>query len=133
MMKGFTDPSSVLLAEELSKRSPHLFESAGVSRTEAARASMAVLNEFFGREWHASVDGVAKETFPANLNQVAVALPPGEHVVEWRYLPRSYEFFGRIQAAAVLCFILACLFLSTRFLVGGPASGASGPQDAGRD
>lgn len=61
-----------------------------------------VLADSFYPGWEVSVDGEKKEILRANLFFRGVALSPGEHLVEFRYRPRSFRI-GLIISMATLC------------------------------
>jgi hypothetical protein len=60
-------------------------------RTRGASAAMLVLNDSFYPGWEATLDSTPVPLLRANTAFRAVAVPPGEHVVEMRYRPRSYR------------------------------------------
>ena len=52
--------------------------------------AILVLSEVFYPGWEARVDGRAAPLLRANVAFSALHLPPGEHEVEWRYVPRRF-------------------------------------------
>ena len=57
--------------------------------------------------WHARVDGREQPIFPANLAFRAVAVPAGEHTVEFHYVPTQlYRGFQLAGLASALCLVL---------------------------
>ncbi len=51
--------------------------------------SVLVFSECFARGWTAYIDGVPTDILAANVCSMAVALPPGEHKVEFYFWPSS--------------------------------------------
>lgn len=61
-----------------------------------------VLDDFYHRGWTARVDGQATRVFIANAVFRAVALPAGDHVVEFRFEPLSHAVGAGISLVALL-------------------------------
>lgn len=76
-------------------------------------AGVLVLADSYYPGWRAYVDGEEKEILRANLFFRAVPLSAGEHVVEFRYRPRSFTI-GLAISLTTLCGVAAagliCLF-----------------------
>jgi hypothetical protein len=68
-----------------------------------------VLNEFYGANWTASMDGERIDTFPVNLNQVAIVTNGGDHIVTFEYRPLALKKLQWVQKTA--CGLLVCLAL----------------------
>ncbi|MCK6447688.1 MAG: YfhO family protein [Planctomycetes bacterium] len=64
--------------------------------------------------WHARVDGQPAPRLRANYALTAVAVPPGEHVVELVYEPRSFALGCLLAATAIVGFAGAGLIVSRR-------------------
>jgi hypothetical protein len=62
-----------------------------ILRTEAATPAVLVLADMAAPGWSVTVDGDAAELLTADLVLRAVALPAGEHTVEFRYRDGSYR------------------------------------------
>jgi len=58
-------------------------------KTECAASSLLVLSENYYPGWRALVDGQSKRILRVNYNQRGIALPAGNHLVEFIYQPRS--------------------------------------------
>ena len=58
----------------------------------APRPGLVFLSEPYYVERQAFVDGRPAESLEANLAFTAVRVPPGQHHVELRYVPRSFQF-----------------------------------------
>ena len=90
------------------------------NREVALQASLSgsgvlVLADSYYPGWRVYVDGVEREILRANLFFRAVSLSAGEHVVEFRYQPRSF-MIGLAVSLMTLCGLAAVglVFLSRR-------------------
>ncbi len=77
--------------------------------TDAPEGGWLVLGDLYYPGWEATIDGSAAPIYPANYLFRGVELPPGKHVVEFRFRPQS------LRRGIMLCFaalaILAGLLL----------------------
>ena len=71
-------------------------------RTRGASPAVLVLNDAFYPGWEATLDGVEVPLLRANTAFRAVAVPAGEHVVEMRYRPRSFEVGLALAGVTIL-------------------------------
>ncbi|GAC1315314.1 MAG: hypothetical protein NVSMB2_06570 [Chloroflexota bacterium] len=76
----------------------------------AVTPSYLVLDDFYQRDWSVSVDGRRADLLIANALFRAVALDPGEHVVEFRYAPRLYLAAAAVTGLAVLALAATITF-----------------------
>lgn len=67
-----------------------------------------VLRDGWYPEWEAFVDSVRSRIYPADTAFRAVRVPAGEHVIEFRYNPRSFRLGVSISAFTTLIVILLC-------------------------
>jgi prepilin-type N-terminal cleavage/methylation domain-containing protein len=67
-----------------------------------ARASVVVLRDTYAPGWIAEVDGAAATIVRANGIHRAVAVPPGRHVIRFRYRPREFIEGLTLTVAALL-------------------------------
>jgi len=72
-----------------------------------------VLSDSWMPGWSAEVDGEPAPMRPANLAFRAVAVPPGEHRVVFRYSSPSWNY-GAPAASAALLFVIGCLLFARR-------------------
>jgi len=69
--------------------------------------SYLVLTDFYHRGWTATVDGQSARVLIANALFRAVAIPPGTHVVDFRFQPVSVLIGGAISALSIVLAIAA--------------------------
>jgi hypothetical protein len=86
------------VAAEVTDRGPDAVE----VRASLDRPGYLVLDDFYHRGWTARVDGQSTRVFIANAVFRAVALPPGQHVVEFRFEPVSHLVGAIISALALV-------------------------------
>jgi uncharacterized membrane protein YfhO len=84
-----------------------------------------VLTDTYFPGWHATIDGEAAPIERAGYLFRAVAVPPGQHVVEWQYLPD-----GLVVGATVSAFAL-CVMVSFWLYGGRSVSTGGEPGDRG--
>jgi uncharacterized membrane protein YfhO len=63
--------------------------------------------------WKAYVDGREQEVLRANLFFRAVVLPAGDHVVEFRYQPRSFALGMILSLMVLVGVVMAMVLLGT--------------------
>ena len=93
-------------------------------RTEAPGRRLLVLTDTWFAGWVAEVDGVAAPILRANVAFRAVAIPPGRHVVTFRYEPASVRTGAWTSAAALAA--IAAVVAAGWIRRSGPAGEASG-------
>jgi uncharacterized membrane protein YfhO len=64
--------------------------------------SVLVLSENHYPGWRASVDGNSVETLRVDYNLRGVVLPPGQHIIVFRYIPKSAILGGLISLVTLL-------------------------------
>jgi uncharacterized membrane protein YfhO len=74
------------------------------------RSGILVLADSFYPGWRAYVNGQEKEILRANLFFRALHLSAGEHVVEFRYEPRSFTIGLTISLVTLTSLILWSLY-----------------------
>ena len=82
---------------------------------DTPRPVLAVLNDTFYPGWVASIDGRDVEIVQANYMFRGVWVPPGRHVLEFTYRPRSF-IIGLLITCVSLC--VAVLIVARRLLRG---------------
>ncbi len=71
-------------------------------RVNASQPGVLVLADTFYKGWQAQVDGRAAPIHRADYCLRAVAVPAGEHVVEFRYAPRSVRLGAALSLVGLL-------------------------------
>lgn len=69
--------------------------------TRTDKEALLVIADSYFPGWEAILDNAEVEILPVNINQRAVALPAGEHRVDFRYVPRQFRV-GVVAAVAAL-------------------------------
>ncbi len=88
-----------------------------VVQAKAPQAGILLLNDRWHEHWHATVDGKPAPVLRANFIMRGVALPAGEHTVEFRFDPPHGALTITLSAVAVG----ALLLLGLAFLAPKPA------------
>jgi uncharacterized membrane protein YfhO len=73
-----------------------------------------VLADTFYPGWQATLDGQPVEILRANHTFRAVAFPPGEHTVVFRYLPLSFQVGAVVSLLTLFVTVGALTVLSLR-------------------
>jgi hypothetical protein len=71
---------------------------------ESPKGTFVVLGETRSRGWRASVDGAPAVIYPVDELFQGVAVPPGRHVIRWKFV--SPGFFPGLALAAAGAFLL---------------------------
>ncbi len=73
---------------------------------------LAVFSEiYYPKGWHAFIDGKPVDYIQANYVLRAMIIPEGEHVIEWRFNPKSIVITESISVASSLLLIFMALGL----------------------
>jgi hypothetical protein len=80
--------------------------------TAAPTSTVLLLNDKFDTNWRVCVDGKPAELLRANFIMRGVYLSPGEHSVEFRFVPRRVA--SLISSAAVLLSLVLCGFVGAK-------------------
>lgn len=87
-------------------------------RVRTARAGYLVLADSYYPGWQARVEGQRAAVERADVALRAVAVPPGEHIVEFRYAPTSWRVGAAVSGAAWVLLLGAAALRLTRRRVG---------------
>ncbi|PIS09688.1 hypothetical protein COT75_00635 [Candidatus Beckwithbacteria bacterium CG10_big_fil_rev_8_21_14_0_10_34_10] len=68
-----------------------------------------VIADSFYPGWEAKIDGQKTEIMPANLNQRAIIIPKGEHLIEMNYFPKSFYLGLLMSLTSLILFLLIYL------------------------
>ncbi|MBL8018096.1 MAG: YfhO family protein [Leptospirales bacterium] len=88
--------------------------------TNSSGHTFLVFNDKFFPGWVATVDGQAVEIFPANLIFRAIKIPPGKHIVEFTYRPKTLIALLAIAALGYLTILTVFLVTVVRRLIPRP-------------
>ena len=77
--------------------------------TRSEALALLVLAENANPGWEVTVDGQAAEPLTAYTSVRAVCVPAGEHVVEWRFVPRLYWLGAAVTLGALLLLAAAVI------------------------
>ena len=83
-------------------------------QTSANDQGILVLADSYYPGWKAYVDGVEKPILRANHFFRAVALPDGDHVVEFKYDPMSFKIGAWISGLTIISILAITLFVYVR-------------------
>ena len=76
-------------------------------RSQSATEQLAVFSEvYYPHGWEATIDGQPAEHFRADWTLRAMLVPPGEHDIEFRFMPRTYIACSRVASASSLLILL---------------------------
>jgi uncharacterized membrane protein YfhO len=81
-------------------------------QTRAERDGWVVLTETGSSGWRAKIDGASVEIASYLGEFMAVAVPSGEHLVEWDYRPRHFAILLAVSGAGLLLLVAGCLWMS---------------------
>ena len=91
-------------------------------RTHSSGASFLVAADGWYPGWEAAIDGAPARMYPADVAFRGLALPPGEHDVEMRFVPYILYWSAAISALALMAAVAAW--------VERPGAGPGGPARA---
>jgi hypothetical protein len=83
-------------------------------RAASESGGFLVLADTFYPGWHVTLDGQPAEVLRANYTFRAVALPPGEHTIVFRYLPLSFQAGAVVSLLTLFVTVGALSVLSLR-------------------
>lgn len=75
------------------------------------RPAMLLFNDSYHPDWKAYVDGSEIRIYHANYNFMAVPIPAGKHVVEFRFEPKFFYLGLRFTALSTVIFLLIVIAL----------------------
>ena len=76
-----------------------------VVRTRADRAAFLVLNESYFPGWEARIDDLPASIIRTNVFVRGMAIPAGQHLVEFVYRPTSFRIGAAISTGTLLFFV----------------------------
>ncbi len=98
--------------------------------TNSQAPALLVLAETAYPGWRVFVDGQPSEWYTAYTTARAVCVPAGEHIVEWRFVPRLYVIGAGVTGLVSLAIVVSALLLvrptrSDQGRTGGPSGNHS--------
>ncbi len=79
--KGLTE-KQIEIREDLDQRL--------LIHTSTNQKTLLIVADSFYPGWRATIDGIKTEIFPANINQRAIIIPSGSHMIKMEYVPRTF-------------------------------------------
>lgn len=76
-------------------------------KTQSKSPKLLLASDSYFPGWNARIDGQKTAIIPANLNSRAVAVPKGEHIITFKYQPKSF-YLGAVLS--LLCLLIALIF-----------------------
>ena len=83
-------------------------------RTDAASATLLLLNDKFERGWSATIDGESATILRCNFLMRGLQLSPGKHTVVFRFQPQSTIFYISLAATCLGIFLCGLLWIIGR-------------------
>ncbi|OGY16414.1 MAG: hypothetical protein A2785_01230 [Candidatus Chisholmbacteria bacterium RIFCSPHIGHO2_01_FULL_49_18] len=77
--------------------------------TISDKKAILVLADSFYPGWKATINNIETEIFPANINQRAVIVPPGDNIIEFYYVARSFLWGVVILVVSIIIFLFFSL------------------------
>ena len=106
VLEGFSPVKDTTATISLTEYRANYLKYSSVSSTE----QMAVFSEvYYDKGWQAYVDGKPVPHFRANYLLRAMRVPSGNHVIEYKFRPKSYYIGEKISLASSLVLILLLL------------------------
>ena len=78
------------------------------AQSYSSSIQLAIFSEvYYPKGWNAYVDNESTEYFRANYVLRAMVIPKGEHIVEFKFQPKSYSIGTKVSYASSILLILA--------------------------
>jgi len=87
-------------------------------RTEATESTFLILSDIYYPGWKVFVDGVESNIIQTNLSLRGVFLPPGRHLIEFEFHPKSLYWGVCISLSAILLlfvFVFVFVFVNKKY------------------
>lgn len=86
-----------------------------VYSAKCAEEKLAVFSEiYYPKGWNVTIDGEPVDYFRANYVLRALLIPKGEHIVEFKFEPKSYFIGQKVSLASSVILLLALLLVFGR-------------------
>jgi hypothetical protein len=83
-------------------------------RVQTPAPRLLVVTDAYARGWEARIGGERVPLFPANVVGMACAVPPGGHVVSFRYVPGAFIAGVIVSGVTLLALIAAAIWRARR-------------------
>ncbi len=83
-------------------------------RVHCSVPGVVLLSDTFYPGWYATVDGAPARIYRADYVMRAVFVPAGDHVIEFRYVPLSFQLGAAISVVTVAAWAVGGLWLRAR-------------------
>jgi hypothetical protein len=85
---------------------------------DAPKSGIFILNEFFGPNWKAKLDGEPTKPFVVHRNQIGILVSEGSHIVDLTYAPNIFRITLILAMAGVVIVILILILIKKRTTYG---------------
>ena len=92
----------------------HIGDESVTARVAGATPSLVSSGQVVGDGWNVTIDGTASEMVLIDGGIMATPMPPGNHVVEFRYAPKTVRTGALLSGGAVLVAGAGLLVLAIR-------------------
>jgi len=75
------------------------------------RPSMLLFNDNYNRDWHAFFNGDEIPIFKANVRAMAISLPSGKGIVEFKFLPQPFLSLLKVSFTASTILLIIALYI----------------------
>src|SRR3989344_1586714 len=78
--------------------------------TNQKNNSLLFLSDAYDTDWHSYIDGKKSKILRADYALRAVAVPAGEHTVDFKYQPKSFVMGALISMSSILFLIVLSIY-----------------------
>lgn len=95
----------------------HINQNQKLISVNTKQSSILVINEYFNKNWTATINGDTTHLFKVNLNQIGMYLPAGDHKITFEYKSiLTYKLLLLHRLGLILLALLLCYTLYERFI-----------------
>jgi len=76
----------------------------------AEEPTLLLLNEYYNKNWKGVLDNLEQPLIKANINQIAIEVPQGIHVIEFKYQPKFVNTLWLIKWLTILIIIANLIY-----------------------
>lgn len=85
-------------------------------RTNTKANKILLINEYFDDNWKLKIDGRPAKMYKANINQIAIPISKGNHVISLKYRPIFYLFLYYAQKMTFAAILIGLLFFAVKYI-----------------